>query len=296
MTTPAPGASAVVAVDAWSPSPLQVERDRLRRRATLRSRLIAAVSTLAVGTLLVVAVTGSSGWPRVQAQFFDLATARDALPTVAHALLVNLEALLICGVLVPVFGMLIAIARTTQSPVTLPLRILAAAYTDLFRGTPLILVLLVIGFGVPGLRLPYVPTDPLFLGVVALTLTYTSYVAEVFRAGIEAVHPSQRAAARSLGLSYTQTLRFVVLPQAVRKVVSPLLNDLVSLQKDSGLISVIGAIDAVRQAQILTANLGNFTPYLVAGGLFVVMTIPLTRLTDYLAARDSRRRLAGGAL
>jgi polar amino acid transport system permease protein len=166
-----------------------------------------------------------------------------------------------------------------------PLRALATAYVDLFRGLPLILVLLLVGFGVPGLRLQGVTNNAVVLGCVALVLTYSAYVAEVFRAGIESIHPSQRAAARSLGLSGPQTMRYVVLPQAVRRVVPPLLNDVVSLTKDSGLISVLGAIDAVRSAQIETATSFDFTPYVVAGVLFVLLTIPLTRLTDALSRR-----------
>ncbi len=282
--------------DDWTPSPRQQARESARRRATRRSATIAASSTLAFGLVVGFGISQSSGWPRVRQSFFNVAAGRAALPDVARGLLLNLQVLAICAVFVLVFGMLIAVARTTRGPVTLPLRILAAAYTDLFRGLPFILVLLLVGFGVPGLRLQGLPTGPAFLGGVALTLTYSAYVAEVFRAGIEAVHPSQRAASRSLGLSYAKTLRFVVLPQAVRRVTAPLLNDLVSLQKDTGLISVLGAIDAVRAAQIDTAQTANFTPYVVAGALFVALTIPVTRLTDALTARSDRRRAATGAL
>jgi polar amino acid transport system permease protein len=184
-----------------------------------------------------------------------------------------------------VFGLGIALLRTLRGPVFWPVRALALGYVDLFRGLPLILVLLLVGFGVPGLRLQGVPSSAVVLGCVALVLTYSAYTAEVFRAGIESVHPSQRAAARSLGLGAGQTMRFVVLPQAVRRVVPPLLNDVVSLTKDSGLISVLGAIDAVRAAQIETAKTFDFTPYVVAGALFVLLTIPLTRLTDAVSRR-----------
>jgi polar amino acid transport system permease protein len=170
-----------------------------------------------------------------------------------------------------------------------------------FRGLPLILVLLLVGFGLPGLRLQGIPTSAVALGTLALVLTYSAYVAEVFRAGIESVHPSQVAAARSLGLTRAQAMRHVVLPQAVRRVIPPLLNDLVALSKDSGLISILGAIDAVRAAQIETARYANFTPYVVAGVLFVALTIPLTRFTDAFARRSgwvgSQGALAGaGAL
>lgn len=312
MSTPDPGASVLRAeqgsgpaadrasppptTDDWAPSPRQRERDRARRRATRRSAVVAGVSTVAFALVVGFGITRTSGWPRVRESFFNLEAGRQALPDVARGLLLNLRVLAVCAVVVVVLGMLLAVARTTRSPVTLPLRIMAAAWTDLFRGLPLILVLLLVGFGVPGLRLSGVPTSAVFLGGVALTLTYSAYVGEVFRAGIESVHPSQRAAARSLGLGYGATLRFVVLPQAVRRVTAPLLNDLVSLQKDSGLISVLGGIDAVRAAQIQTAQTANFTAYVVAGALFVALTIPVTRLTDALAARSGRRQAAGGGL
>ena len=182
--------------------------------------------------------------------------------------------------------MTLAILRTLRGPVFFPFRVFAAAYTDLFRGLPLLLVIFLLGFGVPALRLRGLPSDPLIWGGAALVLTYSSYVAEVFRAGIESIHPSQRAAAHSLGLSYPQSMRFVVRPQAVRRVVPPLLNDLVSLQKDSGLIAVLGVIDAIRAAQIETAIDFNFTPYVVAGCLFILLTIPLARITDYVARRQ----------
>jgi len=290
MTTPAPG---LAIEDAWSPSPAQQARDAVRSRATRRSRAIALVSTLAVIGALVGIVGTSSGWPRTQQSFFSWQYAKESFPAVLSGLWLNLRVLAVCAVVVLVAGLLLAVARTTRGPVTFPLRLLAAAYTDLFRGLPLILVLLLVGFGVPGLRLAYVPNGPVFLGGVALCLTYTAYVAEVLRAGIESVHPSQRAAARSLGLTSAQTLRFVVLPQAVRRVVPPLLNDVVSLQKDSGLISVLGAVDAVRAAQISQAEQANFTPYVVAGVLFVLLTIPLTRVTDALAVSQARQRTAG---
>jgi polar amino acid transport system permease protein len=190
--------------------------------------------------------------------------------------------------------MLIAIARTLRGPVFFPLRVLAAAYTDFFRGLPLIINLMIVVFGVPALRLQGVTVDPVWLGGTALTLTYSAYVAEVFRAGIESVHPSQRAAARSLGLTNRQALRHVVLPQAVRRQVPPLLNDLVSLQKDTGLVSIGGAIDAVRASDIIAQRALNYTPYIVAGLVFVALTIPMTRFTDWVTARMDRQRAQGG--
>jgi len=175
------------------------------------------------------------------------------------------------------------------------LRLIATIYTDIFRGMPLLLVLFLVGLGIPGLRLAFIPNSAVFLGTVALVLTYSAYVAEVIRAGIEGVNPTQRQAARALGLSQPQTLQHVVLPQAFRNVTPPLLNDLVSLQKDSGLISVLGAVDAIRAAGIETAQSFNFTPYVVAGGLFVLLTIPLTRYTDWLIRRQDRAQKAQGA-
>jgi polar amino acid transport system permease protein len=206
---------------------------------------------------------------------------------------VNVRVMAVCAVAIPLLGMGIAVMRTLHGAVFFPLRAFATAYVDLFRGMPLLLVLLLVGFGVPGLRLQGMPSSVVFYGGVALVLTYTSYVAEVFRAGIESVHPSQQLAARGLGLSYAQTMRRVVLPQAVRRVVPPLLNDLVSLQKDSGLISILGVIDAVRAAQINQATYASFTPYVVAGVFFVLLTIPLTRLTDRIARRQGWQGAGG---
>jgi polar amino acid transport system permease protein len=246
---------------------------------------VASASTAVVAIVLVATVVNSPGWPRVRASFFDLDVARASLPAVLEGLWLNLRVWAAAGVAMLVFGLLVAVLRTLRGPVFWPVRALTTAYVDLFRGLPVIIVLLLVGFGVPGLRLQGTPSDVAVLGAVALTLTYSAYVAEVFRAGIESVHPSQRAAARSLGLSAGQTMRSVVLPQAVRRVVPPLLNDLVSLQKDAGLISVLGALDAIRYAGIETANSASFTPYVVAGLCFVALTIPLTRLTDALARR-----------
>jgi polar amino acid transport system permease protein len=281
-------------VGAYVPSARQRERERVRRRATVRSILIAAASTVLSGTVLAVLVTRSPGWPRVQESFFSPAYARSSFVPVLQGLWLNIRVMLVCELCILALGLLVAVARTLRSPVAFPLRLLAAAYTDLFRGLPLILVILLLGLGVPGLRLQGMPDSVVFYGGAALVLTYSAYVAEVFRAGIESVHPSQRAAARSLGLSTTQTMRYVVLPQGIRRVVPPLLNDFTSLQKDSGLVSILGAIDAVRAAGIETATSFNFTPFVVAGGLFVLLTIPMTRFTDWVAARTTRRQGQGG--
>jgi polar amino acid transport system permease protein len=291
-----PLVSEAPATDPWRPSELEQRRMAYRRRSSTRSAIIAGTSSLVVVVVLVVGITSTPGWPRVRETFFDPARAWSALPAVATGLWLNIRVMLVCGVLIAVLGLGLAVLRTLRGPVFLPVRVFAAAYTDLFRGLPLLLVIFLLGFGVPALRLRGVPSDPLIWGGAALVLTYTAYVAEVFRAGIESVHPSQRAAARSLGLSYPQSLRFVVLPQAIRRVIPPLLNDLVSLQKDSGLIAVLGVIDAIRSAQIETATDFNFTPYVVAGLLFVVLTIPLTRITDWVARRQGWYGVAGAAL
>lgn len=285
-------------VNGWMPSERQRERDAYRRARARRSTLVALVSTVAVAALAVGGLVSSPGWPRVRKSFFDLEVARAALPKVAEGLWLNVRVMVVCAVAIVVLALLLALARTLRGPVFTPLRLLATGYVDLFRGLPLLLVLFLVGFGVPGLRLHGVPRSAVVLGAVALILTYSAYVAEVFRAGIEGVHPSQVAAARSLGLTHAQTMRHVVLPQAVRRVIPALLNDLVALSKDSGLISVLGAVDAIRAAQVSTAQYANFTPYVVAGVLFVLLTIPLTRFTDALARRSgwlaAQGAVAGG--
>ncbi|WP_263120434.1 amino acid ABC transporter permease [Cellulomonas sp. RIT-PI-Y] len=282
---------------AWAPSARQRDRDAYRRGRARRSAAVAVVSTVAVAAVAVLALVSSPGWPRVRQSFLDPHVAWESLPRVLEGLWLNVRVMVVCAVLIVVLAMLLALARTLRGPAFFPLRALATGYVDVFRGLPLILVLLLVGFGLPGLRLQGIPTSAVVLGGVALVLTYSAYVAEVFRAGIESVHPSQIASARSLGLTHGQTLRHVVLPQAVRRVIPPLLNDLVSLSKDSGLISILGAIDAVRAAQLKTAEYANFTPYVVAGIVFVLLTIPLTRFTDALARRGgwlgSQSGLAG---
>jgi polar amino acid transport system permease protein len=279
----------------YTPSALQVQREEAKRRASRRSTAIALLSTLLVGAALTIIVANAQGAEAVRESFFNWYYAKKAFPRILDGILLNLRVLFIAEFFVLVFGLSIAIARTTTSPVLYPLRLIATIYTDVFRGMPLLLVLFLVGLGIPGLRLPYVPNSAVFLGTVALILTYSAYVAEVIRAGIEGVNPTQRQAARALGLSHPQTLQHVVLPQAFRNVTPPLLNDLVSLQKDSGLISVLGAVDAIRAAGIETAQSFNFTPYVVAGALFVLLTIPLTRYTDWLIRRQDRAQKAQGA-
>ena len=279
----------------WEPSAVQRERDAYRRRRTLRSGVVALASTVAVLGLVGAAVVTSPGWQRVQETYFDADKAVDSFPAVLDGLWLNIRVTLVGAVLILVVGLTIAVMRTIQGPVAFPLRLLGTVYVDVFRGLPLLLLLLLLGFGGPALDLAGLPRDAVYWACAALVLSYSAYVAEVFRAGIESVHPSQRLAGRALGLSYGQNLRHVVLPQAWRRVLPPLMNDLVSLQKDSGLIAVVGVVDAIRAAQIETAEDFNYTPYVVAGVLFICLTVPMARLTDWFARRQGFHG-AGGML
>lgn len=216
------------------------------------------------------------------------------VPAMWKAFGLNIAIFLIAEVMILVLGLVIAVVRQMPGPVFAPLRITAVVYTDFFRGTPLLLVIFMFGFGAPGLYLKGISTQSMVVyGLVALVLSYSAYVAEVYRAGIESVHPSQLAAARSLGMTRWQALRFVVLPQAVRRVIPPLLNDFVSLQKDTALVGVLGVIEAVKAASIYAYQYFNYSSFTMAAILFILMTIPLARLTDHLVARDRRRRAAG---
>lgn len=277
-----------------SPSALELERRAFRARQSQRSVLVAVASTLAFAVIVWVSIIATPGWAAVQQSFFNPAIAWESLPRVWEGFLVNLQVLGLSLVTVSIVALLIAVLRTLPGPVFLPLRALAAAYTDIFRGLPFIIVLYVVGFGIPTLTNTRIPL--ILLGTLAVTLTYSAYVAEVIRAGIEAVHPSQRLAARALGLGYAQTLRRVVLPQALRKITPPLMNDFVAMQKDVGLISILGIADAVLAAKIEASQAYNFTPYLVAGILFVLLAIPTIRLTDWYSARLRAREQTGSIL
>jgi polar amino acid transport system permease protein len=257
--------------------------------------LIAAASTVVFAVAAVLLITNASGWPSVKEAFFNREIFEDSLEVIPEAFLLNVRIFLIAEALILVVALGIAILRGLPGPVFFPLRALAVIYADLFRGVPTILVIYILGFGAPALQISGIPRDPLFWGVVALVLVYSAYVSEVYRAGIESVHPSQEAAARSLGLSRAKALRFVILPQAVRRVMPPLLNDFIGLQKDTALVALLGPVEAFRQSQIEVAASFNYTPYLVTALIFVLLTIPLARLTDWLVARDRRRQLAAGA-
>jgi polar amino acid transport system permease protein len=267
-----------------------IDRVAYRQSRARRSTLIALVSTVVFAAVLLFAVTSSPGWPRVRDSFFNLRVGWESLPALLDGLWLNIRVLVVCQVLILIFGLGLAAVRTLRGPVWFPLRALATGYVDLFRGLPLLICLYLVGFGLPGLRLSGIPTSPVLLGGLALVLVYSAYVAEVFRAGIESVHPSQLAAAKSLGLNYRRTMRLVVLPQATRRVTPALLNDFVALQKDCGLISVLGAVDAVRAAQIQAATTYNFTPYVVAGLLFVALAVPSARLADWASRRMAIRQ------
>jgi polar amino acid transport system permease protein len=278
-----------------APSALELERRAFRARQARRSIWISIGSTLVFAALVWVGVVSTPGWHTVQQSFFDPEQAWKAVPTVLAGLWLNIRVLFASAACVLVLSVALAAVRTLRGAVFFPLRAAVALYTDLFRGLPLLIVLYLVGFGIPALGFfPRMPAG--FWGTVALVITYTAYVSEVFRAGIDAVHPSQRLAARSLGLGYWQTLRLVVLPQALRKVTPALMNDFVSLQKDVGLISVLGAVDAVRAAQIEVSLSYNFTPYLVSGLCFVVLAVPMIRLTDWYSARLARREQMGSVV
>ncbi len=281
---------------AWSPSPREIERRGARKRISGRQATIAAISSILVlGTLVSITIT-SPGWAVVKKTFFDVDYGRKVFPTVIAGLWINLQLTFIGGTCIGVIALGLALMRTTKSPALTPFRFLATAYVDIFRGAPLILIILLVGFGVPALRLSGISSNVIFLGTVAVVLTYSAYVAEVIRSGIMSIHPSQRAAARSIGLTSGQTMRYVVLPQAIRRVVPPLLNDFVSLLKDTGLVSILGVTDAVRAAQINASRTFNYTPYVVAAILFLFITIPMTRYTDRAIRQRTNAQNAEGAI
>ena len=277
----------------WTPSQHELDRRRTRRRLRLRSALIATAMTVAVFAVASVVVAGSPGWPRVQEYFFSWSDAKESFPDIRDAIWLNVKMFLVAEVFILFFAMLIALARVSRSPWLMPLRVTAVVYTDVVRGIPTILLVYLFAFGMPALELEGLPKSPFFWATAALIVSYSAYVAEVFRSGIESVHPSQWASAQALGLSRGQTLRHVVVPQGVRRVVPPLLNDFVSLQKDTALASAAGVFEALANARDYALYNFNFTPYLVVAGFFIAMTVPLARLCDWLSARMRRRVLAG---
>jgi polar amino acid transport system permease protein len=269
----------------------------LFRKEGAKGVAIALVSTIVVFGLIAWGVTHSPNWPAVKHAFFNGREFTRTFPDIARKFVRNIEYFLICEAVILVFALFLAVLRSLPGPVFFPLRLLAIIYTDVFRGIPTILVIYLLGFGVPGLQIRGIPSSILFWALVGLILSYSAYVAEVYRAGIESIHPSQMAAARSLGLTRWKAMRFVVIPQAIRRVIPPLLNDFVALQKDTALIAfVVPVAEAFQEAQIFQQGDFNFTPLLCAALLFLMVTIPLTRLVDWLLARQRSRRQAGELL
>jgi polar amino acid transport system permease protein len=261
-------------------------------RGDRRALLISILSAATFFGVLGWVVLTSPGWPRVRESFFNPEVFAESWPRIVAAFGVNVRLFLLTEVLVLGLGLVVAVLRSLPGPVMFPLRLLATVYVDVFRALPGILVISMLGFGIPALRIPGLPSDDFFYAVLALTLLYSAYVAEVYRAGIASIHPSQAAAARSLGLSQFEALRFVVVPQAVRRVIPPLLNDFLGLQKDTALVSLLGVVEVFRAAQIRQAATFNTTPYVITAIIFLVLTIPMARLVDWLVARDQRRAAA----
>jgi polar amino acid transport system permease protein len=267
------------------------------RQEGAKGVLIAVVSTIVVFTVLVVIIVRSPNWPTVKQSFFDWEQFKTSLADVAPKFLRNIEYFMIAEVFILAWALLLAVMRSLPGPVFFPLRLISIGYTDLFRGIPTILIVYLLGFGVPAMQLPGVPSSNAFWAVVALILSYSAYVAEVYRAGIESIHPSQVASARSLGLTRFQSLRFVVIPQAVRRVIPPLLNDFVGLQKDTALVAFVVAIpEAFKQGQLDVSATFNYTPLLAVALMFLIITIPMTRLVDWMIARERAKRQGGAAL
>jgi polar amino acid transport system permease protein len=264
--------------------------------ASERNVWIAVASTAIFFGVLAIVVVRSPGWPDVKQSFFNGQEFKESFPVILRKFVRNIQIFCIAELLVLSLALFLAVLRSLPGPVFTPLRILSAAYTDLFRGLPTILVILLLGFGMPALNLQGIPNSDFFWAIVALTLVYSAYVAEVYRAGIQSVHPSQIAAARSLGLTRWQSMRHVVLPQAIRRVIPPLLNDFIGLQKDSALVYVLGVVEGLSQATIIQAGDFNFTPLVALSVIYVAITIPQARFVDRMIARDQRRRQAGATL
>lgn len=260
-------------------------------RAAFMPGLISSASIIVVFGGLYWLITSAEQWPRIKAQFFNLDHMIAAAPRVAQGFLTNLQVWLIALACIGLWALVLAVLRSLRGPVFAPVRLLVVLYIDIFRGLPALLLVILFGFGIPALNIPGLPNSGLFWGGVAMVLSYSAYVAEIYRSGIDAVHEGQRAAARSLGLSEWQTLIYAILPQALRNVLPALMNIVVALQKDVALLSVIGVRDAVREAQIYTATTFNYSALVVAALLFLLATVPMARLADWVNRRDRARRL-----
>ena len=265
-------------------------REHYEQQQRRKSLIIAAISTIFVVVAVIIFVPMTPGWEKVQKSFFNAIVLAKTFPKLLDAFKVNIMIFAWSAPAIAVLGLMIALARDAKAPALFPLRIFGAAFTDIFRGVPVILTVYLIGFGIPGLGLPRPWNSPFIWGSLALILTYSAYVAEIFRAGIDSVHPSQRSAALSLGLSERQVMRDVILPQAVRNVVPSQMNMLIALQKDVSLLSFIGPVEIFRQAGVYKSLFANFTPYVGAAIIFLIVTIPATRYADYLMARQMRER------
>jgi len=270
----------------------RAERQRARARRARLSIAISASSTVVVLGAAGLALVLSPGWHTIRDTFFSWHAFRSAVPGLAGGFWLDVRTFLIVEAIVLALGLLIALIRTQRAPVLFPLRLVATVFVDVMRGVPLLILLYLIGFGVPALGFSFLPTDETVLGGAALALSYSAYVSEVFRAGIESVHPSQPAAAMALGLTRRQTLREVVLPQAVRRVVPPLLNDFIALTKDVSLVSVLGPQEIARIAQIKADFTFNYTPYVAAAAFYLLVTLPLIRIVDHMRTRGLRRQNA----
>jgi polar amino acid transport system permease protein len=268
----------------------RVAREAAKRRHARRGAVVAALSTVIVLGALALLVVTSPGWDDVQETFFNPEVFRETFPDVARGFWLDVRLFLVVEAVVLVAGLLVALCRISRLPALFPLRLLATVYTDVMRGVPVILVVYLIGFGIPALGLSGLPTDPVVLGGVGLALCYTAYVAEVYRAGLDSVHPSQRQGALAVGLTERQAMRHVIVPQAVRRVMPPLLNDFISLQKDVALVSILGPQEAFRVAQIEAASDFNYTPFLAAALLYLLVTVPLARVVDHQQAKARRRQ------
>jgi polar amino acid transport system permease protein len=267
--------------------------DTARRGSRRRNAIISTVSTVVFFAIIIGAIAASPGADKVIDSFFSKTGFEDSFEPIVKGFWLNVKLMLVAEAFVLVLGLLVAVIRSLPGPVLAPLRIVALIYTDVFRAIPLILVIFMVGFGLPALRLDFISDRSVFTyGVIALVLVYSAYVAEVYRAGIDSVHPSQAAGARSLGLTQVQSMRFVILPQAIRRVIPPLLNDFIGLQKDTALVGLLGLVEVARAAENFSAETFNFTGYTMAALLFIAITIPLARTTDFLIDRD-RRRMAG---
>lgn len=250
------------------------------------------VSTIIVLSVLGFIIVNAPGWDKFRYAFFNAEIAAETLPKILAAFGRNVILFLIAEVCVLILGLILALMRSMPGAVFTPVRGIAIVYVDVFRGLPGILVIWLFGFGLPSLGLDWIPDNEFFWGLLVLVLIYSAYVSEVYRAGIESVHPSQDAAARSLGLSHTESLRYVVVPQAVRRIIPPLLNDFIGLTKDTALVGFLGIIEAFKRSQIEQQAAFNFTPIVITGVLFLLLTIPLSRFVDWLVARGRRRQMA----